>query len=165
MKRTRFFATILSTLAFIGLAGCGQTLHLKTITLTTSGTNLQGIGATVKLKATGNYDNLTTSDLTNRVVYTVTAEGFQTDGVSQTLPLLPPPQTVSVSSTGLVTAVEPAACSWIAVDPSATEIVWTLAGQYKVVASINGIDSQPVFIGVASAAGGVATKGKCGPTT
>jgi hypothetical protein len=146
-------------LSFLSLLGCGTTNHLQTITLTAgnaSGTfNIQGIGGTLQLKATGNYSSQQTKDLTNVVTYTITAD----PGSGGVLPT--PPQGVMINITGMITAVDPAVCTWLNVEPDpAKPPAWVLTGDYKVVATFQGVISQPVFVGVASAAG---PTGPCGP--
>ena len=67
---------------------------------------------------------------------------------------------VTVSSTGLVTAVVPFVCSWTNVGGSTP--AYQLTGSYKIVASFQGVTSQPVYVGVASQ-GGDGPSGACGP--
>jgi hypothetical protein len=152
-------------LAFIGLLGCGTTNHLQTITLTggTSGgfINVQGEGGTLQLVATGNYSSGKTHDLTHSVTYTMTPLGTDLGGV----PLPAPPQTASINVTGLVTATPPFACSWHDAEPDVTDNkpAWVLFGSYQVVATYQGITSQPIFVGIASAAGD-GPSSACGPS-
>jgi hypothetical protein len=162
--RKKLFLALTLALAFVGLLGCGTSNHLKTILLTSgssTGTfNVKGIGGVLQLKAIGNYSSTQTHDLTNVATYVVTPTG----GDSNTgAALLAPPLTLTMSTTGMATAVDPAACSWINLQPDPLKpAAWALTGAYKVVASFQGITSQPVFIAVASAAGPAPT-GACGP--
>jgi hypothetical protein len=160
VKRTIISIASLCLLAAIGL-GCGSN-SLKTINLLTTSTNLSGIGATAQLAVQGNYSYGPAQDLTTKATYTIVPDG--TDWAGNTLPT--PPQGVSVSVQGLVTAVDPAVCSWLDVSPNSTP-VWVLTGTYKIVATYQGISSQPVYIGVASAGGDPAPQGNgaCGPST
>ena len=156
MKRKPFFAALLSALLATTLLGCGGTRDLQSITLTIGGNggtfNLAGIGGTLQLKATGNYTNSKTIDLTNRVTYTMVVDPLN-DSDAFGFPLLPPPQTVTLSPTGLMTAVEPAVCSWVDLGPDKDTPSWAISGDYMVTATIDGITSQPVFVAVASSAG------------
>jgi hypothetical protein len=159
-----------TALAMFGLLGCGTTNKLQSVTLTPAGSggfiNLQGEGATIQFKAMANYTNKQSYDMTNKVIYTVTPTGTDVNGV----PLLAPPQTVLVSPTGLITAVEPFVCSWFdenapadGVSGSTLQPAWFLNGSYKVVATFRGVDSNPVYVAVASA-GGNGPNGACGPS-
>jgi hypothetical protein len=146
-----------------GLLGCGASNKLQSITLSIgkdSGLfNLEGIGGTLQLKATGNYSNSKTRDLTNVVTYAVVPDGVDSNGSA----LPAPPLTVTMSPTGLMTAVDPAVCTWINLEPDPAKTpAWVLTGSYKVTVTFQEVASQPVFIGVASAAGPPPT-GACGP--
>ncbi len=164
ITRTKLIVALASALSLLGLLGCGQTNHLQTITLTSansSGTfNVVGIGGTLQLTATGNYSSTQTHDLTNVVTYTVTPTGTDSN---TGLALPAPPQTLTMSVTGMATAVDPSACTWINLQTDPTKSpAWALTGSYKVTATFQGIISQPVFIAVASSAGPAPT-GACGP--
>jgi len=159
--RKKLIATLSIALAFLGLLGCGTSNHLQTITLTATGATgqfiVKGIGGTLQLRATGNYSSTQTHDLTNVATYTIVADP-NTGG-----PLPIPPQGVTLNATGLVTAVDPPVCTFLNVQPDPTlPPAWVLTGDYKVTATYQGITSQPVYIGVASAAGPGPT-GACGP--
>jgi hypothetical protein len=169
--RKKLFVALSIALAFVGLLGCGTSNHLQTITLSAAGTsglfNVKGEGGTLQLVATGNYSSSKTHDLTNVVTYTMTASGSQIASLSPTTyaPLPAPPQTATMSKTGLVTAVQPFACTWHDGEPNPNKDnkpSWFLAGSYQVVATYQGVTSQPVFVGVASAAGD-GPSNACGP--
>src|SRR5258706_4105413 len=72
---------------------------------------------------------------------------------------LAPPQSIPWSKPGMLTAVDPAVCTWVDVAaflPPATTPPppsWALSGDYMVTATFEGIASQPVFVGVASSVG------------
>jgi hypothetical protein len=160
VKRKTLITALGCALLAISLLGCGGSNKLQTITLSVGGGglfNLKGIGGTLQLVATGTYSNAKTKDLTNVVTYTVTPDpnyGF----------LLPaPPQTVTMSVTGLMTAVQPAVCTWhdTQTDPTKTP-TWVITNDYIVTASFEGVTSQQVFVTVASASGD-APDGSCGP--
>lgn len=184
MKRTNIFAALGCSLLVFCLVGCGSTNKLESITLTASLINgvpptgqsgiynLQGDSSTIQLQAMGQYSNNKTVDLTNKVTYTVIVDPNYTK-TYQDVALLPPCQspscpvpstppftegTVQYSNTGLITAVEPAVCTWVQQGTG-----WFFQGAYQVTASIAGITSQPVTIPVASASG-PGTNGECGPS-
>ena len=163
MKRKTLFAALACALLVFSMLGCGTSNHLQSITLSAktlpvSGGlyNLAGWGGTLQMVATGNYSSSQTHDLSNVVTYTVTPDGTDADGN----PLLAPPQTVQYSVTGLLTAVDPTACTWVNLGTQAKPS-WALSGSYKVVATFQGIQSQPVFVAVASAI--QAGQTQCGP--
>jgi len=144
------------------MLGCGTTNHLQTITLTSgnaTGTfNVKGIGGTLQLVATGNYSSGKTHNLTNEVTYNVIVDPVNNvDAFGNTLQA--PPATLTLNKSGMLTAVDPAECTWVDVAgiiPPATTAPtpsWALSGDYEVTASFEGITSQPVFIGVASSIG------------
>jgi len=81
-----------------------------------------------------------------------------------------PPETLQVSTTGLLTAVEPVACSWFnsAVAP-ATAPAWGIVGQYVVTATDGGLTTPPVYVAMSSEVGvfNATTNptGECGPSS
>jgi len=162
VNRKRLVTALGCALLATSLLGCGGSNKLQSITLGIGGTggffNLAGIGGTLQLKATGNYSNSKTKDLTNVVTYAVVPEGVDSTGAA----LNPPPMTVTMSPTGLMTAVEPAVCTWHNQEPDPTKpAIWVLSGSYKVTVSFQGVTSQPIFVAVASAA---LPTGACGPS-
>lgn len=163
MTRKPFIAALGCALLTISLLGCGGSNKLQTITLTIGGQggtfNLKGIGGTLQLQATGNYSNSKTKDLTNVVTYSVTPDPF-----GQVIPP-DPPSTVTMSATGLMTAVEPAICLWHDSEPDPdkdNKPAWSITGDYVVTATFDGITSQQIFVAVASATGD-GPFGACGP--
>ena len=71
------------------------------------------------------------------------------------------------SPSGLITAVEPAVCTWVngTSDPG-TVPSWSYVGDYVITATFQGVTSQPFYVPVGSAAGVVNLSnpsGKCGP--
>jgi hypothetical protein len=162
VNRKNLFAALACALLAFTMLGCNAlqtTNHLRSITLTPSGGglfNLKGIGGTLQLVATGTYSNSQTKDLTNLVTYTVTPDP---NGIA----LPAPPLTVTMSPTGLMTAVEPAVCTWHDTQTDLTKpAVWVVTGSYIVTASFQGITSQQAFVTVASAVGD-GPGGACGP--
>lgn len=166
--------TTLAFLAVLGAAelGCGGPAigDLKTITLSASpSTNLVGQGGTVQLSAMGTYTTGTQKDITARITYTITPIGTDDAGaalMNAVTPACTPAQgcgTVSINSTGLVTAIAPFVCTWVDTNTSGTgSPAWAISGSYQITATTGKITSQPVFISVASATGAGST-GKCGP--
>jgi hypothetical protein len=155
VKHKSIYLAVATAIALLCLAGCGS-YNLKSITLSTSSNELKGLGGTAQLSATGNYSNFTSKDITTRVKFTLTPEGTQDNGAA----LETPPNGVTLDATGMLTAVEPGMCTY-ATSGTGTAKVVTITGWYKIVASFNGVNSQPLFIGVASAAS--STGGQCGP--
>jgi hypothetical protein len=165
VKRTIFFIAFLSLLA-ICLASCGSTDNLRTIQLTAPSTELQGIGGTIQLQAQGTYAYGPNRDLTNLVTYTVVVNQAPNNVDINGVTLPAPPSTIQMSTTGLVTAIDPAVCTYADVG-TATTPAWVLTGTYEITATYRGVTSQPVYIGVASAAGPPApafAAGACGPS-
>lgn len=162
ITRTKLVVALAMALSFIGLLGCGTTNHLQTITLSSgnaSGTfNVHGIGGTLQLKATGNYSSSKTKDLSNVVTYTMIVDPSHGVGLSA------PPLTAQINATGMITAVEPAVCTWTNLNASdlTKDAAWVLDADYMVVAKFEGVTSQPVFVGIGSAAG-ISKDGSCGP--
>jgi len=162
VNRKTVIAAFGCVLLATSLLGCGGSNKLQTITLTSGGEsgtfNVKGIGGTLQLKATGNYSNSKTHDQTNVVTYTIVVDPINnTDAFG--FPILAPPQSITLSRTGMLTAVDPAVCTWVDVAaflPPATTAPppsWALSGDYMVTATFEGIASQPVFVGVASSVG------------
>ena len=174
MKRTNILAALACALLVFVLAGCGQTNHLQTITLQASLINgvaptgqagfynLDGLGGTIQMQAIGNYTNGKTKDLTTVVTFTMIVDPDENHDQFGDV-LSAPPLTASISTTGLVTATEPAVCTWINIAvPPATAPSFAYVGDYLVTASFGGITSQPVYLPVASAAGIASTTNPTG---
>jgi len=166
VKRTTILAALLSTALLI--PGCGDPAigKLQTITLsaqassTTGGFyNLVGEGGTLQLVATGVYTTKTLVDLTNKVTYNVTIAPPGQTLANGALQL--PPQTATLNSTGLMTAVPTFVCTWTN-EGTDTQPSYFLTGSYQVTATYNGVTSQPIFVAVASAAGD-GPNDACGP--
>ncbi len=153
----------------VGLLGCGATNKLQSVTLTPQGNdgfvNLKGEGGTIQFTVMANNTNQQSYNVTNKVTYTVTPIGTDAGGV----PLPAAPQTVQMNMTGLITAVEPFLCSWNDLnspndsEPGSTlKPAWFVNGSYKIVATFKGVDSNPVYVALASASGN-GPSGQCGP--
>jgi len=183
VKRKTLFAALACALLAFSMLGCGNTNNLQSITLSARLINgvapatqsgfftLAGNGGTIQLLATGNYSSSKTKDLTNEVTYTMIVDPVNgVDAFGDSLPA--PPQTAQISVTGLITAVEPATCSWVDVSPDPTKPAWFYSGDYEVTVTFQGVKSQPVYIPVASSAGNPNYNGinnnpseQCGPSS
>jgi hypothetical protein len=163
VKRIGILALIAITITTLGCGGPAVG-KLQTITLSSTSPNstgfynLYGEGGTLQLLVTANYSTTATKNFTNEATFTVTENGTDVNGGG----LAAPPQTMTISSTGLVTAVSPFICTWIDETPSATTPSWFLSGSYEVTATYQGITSQPIYIAIASAAGN-GPGAECGP--
>lgn len=181
MNLKTLFAALACALLAFGMLGCGTTNHLQSITLGASLINgvpnttqsgfftLKGNGGTIQLQATGLYSSGKTKDLSNEVTYTMIVDPiYNVDAFGVLLPA--PGQTAQISVTGLVTAIDPATCTWVDISPDPTKPAWFYSGAYAVKVSFQGITSQPMYIPVASSAGNTTYKGvvnnpsgQCGP--
>lgn len=124
--------------------------------------NLPGWGSTLQLQVNAVYHSGKTIPVTNAVTYAVTPQ--YTNDVGDAL--LAPPNTVTINTTGMMTAVNPTECTWKDLTPSTpTSPSWVLTGSYQVIATYKGMQSQPVFVGVASAASSTDPTGQCGPSS
>ncbi len=177
MKPINFLAVVAVALSLIA-SGCGTSDYVQSITLaatvpgssssSSSGSsssetffNLSGQDGTLQFVATANYHSGKTINVTNSVTYSVTPTG--TDDNGNALPAYGA-NTVPISPTGLMTAVV-SLCTWVDVGnplPTPPKYNWEYTGFYQTIAIYNGMQSQPVAIGVGSAAGN-APDGSCGP--
>jgi hypothetical protein len=168
VKRTILPAVLSVAMLFILLPGCGNpaigTLQSITLTAATSGVvEVKGEGGTLQLIATGNYSSKATKNLSDNVTYTATPLGTAEDGTALPATSAANPQTISISPTGLVTAIVPFVCTYYN-DGTKTTPVWVLTGSYQIVATFGTVSSQPIYVGVAAAAGiGPNDGGQCGP--
>jgi hypothetical protein len=159
--------TVLSvaTLAIL-LAGCGNPAigTLQSITLTSSSgiLELQGEGGTIQLVAMGNYSSQTSKNLNTYVTYTATPTGTALGGASLPTTSTSNPQTISISATGLVTAIAPFVCTYHNAGTEA-QPSYVLTGSYEITATASKVTSPPIYVGVASAAGD-GPGDVCGPT-
>lgn len=166
MKRTNILAALLVALSLIS-TGCGTSDYVQSVHLSTTGAssggffNLVGADGTLQLVTTEVYHSGRAVPVTNSVTYTVTTVGSDQSG--NALPAYGP-TTVPIDATGLMTAVE-ALCTWtnVANPPTGTP-VWEYTGYYQVTATYKGMVSQPVAIGVGSAASLTSATGGCGPS-
>jgi hypothetical protein len=166
VKRTNILAALLVVLLLI-TSGCGTSDSLSTLTVSSKAAssggffNLKGEGGTLQLIVNANYTSGKTVDVTNWATYVValTPNSVNVNGST----LQTPPSTVTINATGMMAAVTPFDCSWHdSTPPPATAPTWFLTGSYQITATYHGKTSQPVFVGVASAAGD-GPGGACGP--
>jgi hypothetical protein len=174
VNRKNFFAALSCALLVFSMLGCGSSNHLQSVQLsavqqngqpiTTQGGiyNLSGDGSTLQLAAYGVYSNGKSVLLNgDGVTYTMIVDPNYTEdayGVTLLPPCIGPCTdsahgTAEISPTGLVTAVEPATCTWVDVSPGTSAPSWFFEGAYQVTATYHGITSQPAYIPIASRAG------------
>src|SRR5271167_3540537 len=133
VNRKTFFAALACALLVFSMLGCGTSNKMQSIQLgvkyvngqaptgQTGFTTLQGNGGTIQLQAIGVFSSTKTRDITNEVTYTVVVDPANNmDAFGNTLlpPCTAPCQaagegTVQYNNTGLITAVQPATCSWV----------------------------------------------------
>jgi hypothetical protein len=164
VKYSRILAALLGALSLF-MSGCGTSDKIANVSMTVNGTtgvvNLIGLGGTLPLAVHANYTSGKWIDETNYAKYTVTAMGID---VNSGQALQPSPATLAVSSTGVITATDPAVCTWVNLGTS-TQQAWAYQGWYEITATYRGFTSEPVYIPVASAASIASnTNGQCGPT-
>jgi hypothetical protein len=164
VKRNLILATLLSAIALL-TTSCGTGDKIGSVSISATGAsggviNLAGLGGTLQLQVTANYTSGKLIDETNFATYTVTPEGVDDTGT----PLPAPPLTLTINSTGMITAVDPAVCVWDNLGNTATPS-WFYNGDYKIVATYRGFSSNPIFIPIASAADPITgQQGQCGPS-
>jgi len=193
VNRQTLFTALACALLVFSMLGCGATNHLQSVNLGASLVNgvpnttqsgfftLEGNGGTIQLTATAVYSNGKSNLIHGQgLTYTMAVDPINNMDVFGNT-LLPPCQgpctssaegTAEISPTGLVTAVDPATCTWEDISSDPTKPAWFYTGAYVVTASFNGVTSQPMYIPIASSAGnqffnGVENNpsGACGPTT
>jgi hypothetical protein len=159
-------AAVLGAATLLASSGCGTSDKLASLTITQKNSssssgfmNLQGIGGTLQLVVTANYTSGKTVDETNFSTFTVNPDGTLFD---HSTPLPAPPLGMTISPTGMLTAVDPAICTWTNSGTDDTPS-WFLTGNYMITATYKGIVSQPVFVAVASSSGD-GPGGACGPS-
>lgn len=166
MKRSPLLAFLATVLigAVLLASSCGTgdkigSVSMQVVGIGTGVVDLKGLGGTLQLQVLANYTSGKALDETNFSTYTVTPEGTDDTGT----PLAAPPSTLTIDKTGMITAVDPAVCVWTNLGTS-SNASWFYLGDYKIVATYRGFDSNPVFIPVASAADSISGQtGQCGP--
>lgn len=138
--------------------------------------SLAGMSSTIQLQAIGNYSNTKQVDISTKVTYNAYVDP-NSDATVNSAPydtLIPPcatgscpnptqgppytSGTLEYSPTGLLTAIEPAVCTWVDTAPvvtvgTAPAPSWVIIGEYAVTATYGGIVSQPIYIPIGSGAG------------
>ncbi len=168
------------------MLGCGTTNNLQSIQISSSNTSEAVTGTIsigvngpvvgpVQLYTWGNYSNGKHVLLHGTgVAYQISVDADTPNAVDPSTgdlyPLAAPPETMQLSTTGLLTAVDPSACSWYngnAGSPATTP-AWSMVGAYSVTATYSGLTTPPVFVAVASAPGVYDVNnnpsGACGPS-
>lgn len=179
VNRKTLFAALACALLAFSMLGCGTTRELQSVQLSTSSTvesapgtlNLSGEGAQLQLYTWGNYSNGKSQLLNGNITYQIAVTPGSFDQFGNPLPT--PPNSVSISANGLLTAVTPFICTWINTAPTnatppVTSPAWALGGSYSVTTITQGVTSPPVFVAVASQGGIYSTSnptGECGPPT
>jgi hypothetical protein len=178
VKRLYFLATLVAAVLMLS-SGCGTSDYLQSVQLSALGAeaggtyNLPGVDGTLQLQATAVYHSGKSVPVTAAVTFTGTPHGQEAGGGS--LPPLTPPTpgqpgsgTEWISSTGLMQTVLPL-CTWTdlasgnpPVLPTPPQYNWVIDGYYQIVATYRGMQSNPIAVGIGSAAGN-APDGSCGP--
>jgi hypothetical protein len=165
VKRSLILATCVALLSLLSTS-CGTGDKIGSVSITAAGAsggtiNLQGLGGTLQLTVTANYTSGKQINETNFATYTITPEGTLDDEVT---PLPTPPLGVTLNATGMLTAVDPGICTWYNEAPTIQSPSWFFTGDYKVVATYRGFQSNPIYIPVSSAASDQSqNNGQCGP--
>jgi hypothetical protein len=142
------------------MLGCGTTNHLQSIQLSKSNTsetpmnglNVPGISSTLQLYVWENRSNgQAVLPHGEGVAYQIVLDPNNFfDAFGNILPA--PPQVLNLSTTGLITAINPAVCTWVDVAgiiPPATTAPppsSQLSGSYDVTATFGGLTTPPVNI-------------------
>jgi hypothetical protein len=183
-RKTLLAASACALLVF-SMLGCGTTDKLQSIQLSPSNTaesvtgtvsiGINGpVAGPVQLYVWGNYSNGKSQLLNGAITYQISVDADNPDAVNPgsgaLYPLSAPPDTITLSANGLLTAVDPSACSWFnSAQPPATSPAWSIVGSYVVTATTQGMTSPPVYVAMASAPGvyNATTNptGACGPTS
>jgi hypothetical protein len=173
VKHSRILVTVLSIAVLAALSGCGSSDKVESVSMSVVGAsggtvNLYGLGGTLQLQVMTNYTSGKVVNETNFATFTIAPQGVQynwnSSGTYTTSPMPTPPQGITISPNGLITAVDPGICSWINVSSSSSSPAWAYTGWYQITATNHGFTSNPVFIPLASAANGQpSANGLCGP--
>ena len=179
MKRLSIVVLFLAAIGLLSTS-CGTSDYLESLTLTSTGPsaaasfyNLAGADGTLQLVVTANYHSGKTIIVTNNSTWNVTTVGTSNTSNDPNYPaggVLPPygPTTVPISTTGLMTAIDPI-CTWVdAINTTLTPAApynpaeWEYTGYYQVTATYRNFTSQPVAIGVGVTAS--SNFAGCGPS-
>jgi len=143
----RALLAISSALILLGLAGCGQTYELQSITVSPSSPNIEGIGSTQALTVTAHYSNTKTADVTVNSKFELMAspDPQAPQYNSQNNPV------IMVDKSGIVTVLGPA-CTWTATLESDGQTYSYGTQPYTVVVTYGGFTAQS-FVSVDSESG------------
>jgi hypothetical protein len=175
-KRISFVALFLAAIALL-TTNCGTSDYLETLALSSNGANaggfynLVGADGTLQLVVTANYHSGKMIDVTNNSTWNVGTVCCDQNG--HQLPTYGA-NTVPINSTGLMTAII-SLCTWTdaiettgtgssATSAPANPPVWEYTGYYQVTATYRNFTSQPIAVGVGSAASNNSPIGGCGPS-
>jgi len=172
VNRQTLFSVLACALLVFSM-GCGSTNNLQSIQLSVSNTDPNaGTGVIVVIDQSfplytwGNYSSGKQKLLSNESVQYLIATtplGFAETGELGN-PNANPPQTVSLSASGVLSAVVPfIACTFenVAVAPATTP-AFESTGSYAVTATYLGFTTPPAYIGIATAAGVVSATNPTG---
>jgi hypothetical protein len=180
-KRISFVTLFLAAVALLSVS-CGTSDYIESLTLSSTGStsggfyNLAGVDGTLQLQVIANYHSKKVIDVTNNSTWSVTPQGYLYTSNDPNYPApgpLPPygPTTVPISTTGLMTAIDPI-CTWEDLESIQTGQTtptpdnppqWAYTGYYQVTATYRNFTSQPVGIGVGVTESNSPTGG-CGPS-
>jgi hypothetical protein len=177
VKHSRILVTVLSLAVLVAMSGCGSSDKVESVSMSVQGASggtvdLYGLGGTLQLQVMTNYSSGKVVNETNYATFTVTIPTatqpnyyclWDSNGDCTQEAMPTPPQGITISPNGLITAVDPGVCSWINVGTS-SQPAWAYSGYYQINATNHGFTSNPVFIPLASAASGQPiAQGLCGP--
>jgi hypothetical protein len=177
VKRSNILAALLVAFSLIS-TGCGTSDYVQSLQLSAAGAtaggsyNLPGVDSTLQLQVNTVYHSGKTVPVTSSITYAVTPIGCLSSGDPSAPCGAPLPAygatTAPISPTGLMQAVG-SLCTWVdlpsgnpPVLPTPPSYNWLYTGYYQVVATYHGMQSNPLGVGVGSAAGN-APNGACGP--
>jgi hypothetical protein len=189
VKRLKGLTTILCVAVLISMSGCGTSDSIKSLLLTSTGSNnsgfynLVGQDGTIQLKVYAVYNSGKMIDVTNASTWTMVPIGCVVDPVNGTDadPCAPEdealpaagPNTITINPTGMATGIAPI-CTWFdlivttgtppnTVTAPANPAQWVYTGFYQTTATYRNFTSQPVAIGVGVTVSN-SPNGGCGPS-
>ena len=160
MNRKTIFPALAGALLMLSLLGCGATNHLQSITLSISNTDpnagtgfILRPGSPVQMYTWGTYSSGKQQLLFgNHLAYQIATAPY---GSAETGifgdPNATPPQTVQLSADGLLSPIEPPACSFVDVATTGTTPAFQTTGWYIVTATYLGQTTPPGAIYMATA--------------
>ena len=186
VKHKSIPAALLCVLALFASLGCGTSNKLESIQISSSNTaevdtgtvsiGINGpVAGPIQLYVWGNYSSGKTKLLTSSLGWNMVVNPDSPDAVDPSdnslYPLAPLPNTLELSTTGLLTAINPSACTWLNSNygnTKASGAAWSMVGNYMVTATYGSLTTPPVFVAMASAPGAADEKtnptGACGPS-